>query len=202
MSILLDLIFPRPYDQSGYYRDFSLKPIRHFPVGPLTDSLTLFRYHGTIRQVIMDIKYNFVSDACRSLVSLAVTQLYQSYPNLVQYWQQQHFTLVPVPLHANRHRWRGFNQAQLLGQLLANQLQLSYSSLLIRSRYTPPQVSLHDKLLRSRNLKNVFTVRHSPVTDHILLFDDVATTHSTLRSAAATLHSAGTSQIFALTIAG
>lgn len=201
MSLLLDLIFPRPYNSSDYYHSVTLNSVKHFPRSSLSDSLSVFRYTGIIRQTLIDIKYNFVSDACHSLGSFTSQQLLKSFPNIVHYWQKHQFSLVPIPLHSHRLNWRGFNQAEILGQLIANQLGLSYSPLLTRGRYTPPQVSLHDKSLRSRNLKNVFSTINDPPST-ILLFDDVATTYSTLRSAATVLSRSGATNIFGLTIAG
>ncbi len=201
MSSFLDLIFPRPYDQPGYYYPISLKPIQHCSSGELTDCLSVFRYRGVIRQTLIDIKYNFVSDSCSSLTSFVVTKLTSSYPNLISYWQKKHFSLVPIPLHSSRLNWRGFNQAEILGRLTAKKLGVSFSPILIRTQNTSPQVSLKDKLLRSRNLVNVFSITSNP-PPHILLFDDVATTYSTLRSAAKKLVQSGVKTVTGLTIAG
>lgn len=211
MSFILDLIFPRPYDHPTFYHSPQLLPVKYFfsPAeasakaghSPLDGCLSLFKYTGVIRQTIMDIKYRYISDACRSLSLLAVVHLRQSYPNLLKYWQKHHFCVVPIPLHSHRQNWRGFNQSALLGQLIAPKLHLKYAEILIRTRQTVPQVSLKDKLIRSRNLKNVFSTIYD-LRSNILLFDDVATTYSTLKSAAKILKKSGAKSVWALTVAG
>ena len=51
--------------------------------------------------------------------------------------------LIPIPFHRVRQRDRGFNQAQMIAEELAQQWNLSInSSLLKRVKYTKPQATL------------------------------------------------------------
>ncbi len=98
--------------------------------------------------------------------------------------------LVPVPLHPQRQRQRGFNQAALLAASAARQLGIPMLNLLERVRHTPPQVGL-GALARRANLSGAFVVRPVPVVGSVVLVDDVLTTGATLLECAAVLQRAG-----------
>jgi ComF family protein len=111
--------------------------------------------------------------------------------------------IIPVPLHRGRLRWRGFNQAALLGAALARRLDcpLDVSSL-SRVRSTPPQTE-RDRAQRTRNVRDAFAVpRPSRVAGRrVLLVDDVMTTGATASECARVLRTAGARRIDVLTLA-
>jgi predicted amidophosphoribosyltransferase len=83
--------------------------------------------------------------------------------------------IVPVPLHRQRSRERGFNQVDVIGRPLAKKLHLPYQSLLlVRSRPRPEK-----HLLRSEErweaVRGAFAMRNRGRVDNlrILLLDDV-----------------------------
>lgn len=89
--------------------------------------------------------------------------------------------IIPVPIHAKRYRYRGFNQSELILQ----RTQLVDHGLfdfrgVYRNRYTAPQ-SKSSKTQRTEQLKQVFSQRHPICAKHLLIFDDVFTTGSTVR---------------------
>jgi ComF family protein len=88
--------------------------------------------------------------------------------------------LMPVPLHIDRLRWRGFNQALLLAHRLAGGVAVDAMSLQ-RVRPTVPQVELTETE-RRRNVAGAFRVaRPDRVRGRrILLVDDVYTTGATV----------------------
>lgn len=110
--------------------------------------------------------------------------------------------LIGVPLHIDRLKERGFNQASLLTEALARLSGLPVSKALIRNRNTPSQthLSAHD---RRRNVAAAFAVRdHTTLGGTtVVLVDDVATTGATLRECAATLLAAGAAEVRAITAA-
>lgn len=98
--------------------------------------------------------------------------------------------LVPVPLHRQRLRERGFNQSLELSRALSKKYALPIRpDMLERSRATPHQVGL-DRQKRLHNLAEAFTA-HNVQNKRILLVDDVLTTGTTLRVTSATLLQAG-----------
>lgn len=98
--------------------------------------------------------------------------------------------LVAVPLHAERERARGYNQAALLARALAAQVDRPCLSLLVRVRATPPQVGL-SAVERWRNVAGAFAATTPLDGARLVLVDDVATTGATLNAAAAALRAAG-----------
>jgi ComF family protein len=111
--------------------------------------------------------------------------------------------VIPVPLHRTRLRWRGFNQAALLGAALARQLDCPLDvATLARIRSTASQTE-RDRAQRARNVRDAFAVRRpSRVAGRrVLLVDDVMTTGATADECARVLRAAGARRIDVLTLA-
>lgn len=112
--------------------------------------------------------------------------------------------VVPVPLHDRRMRMRGFNQAEILAEVIADWCEAPITQALIRVRDTHPQVRLRAHQ-RQENVRDAFAVdesfRESVAGARVILVDDVMTTGATLGSAAAALQRAGASKISGLTLA-
>ena len=104
--------------------------------------------------------------------------------------------LVPVPLHRERLRRRGYDQALELARPLARALQVPLlADALVRTQATAPQSEL-DAGARQRNLRRAFEVRAgASLPDHVVLVDDVMTTGATLEAAARTLRRAGVARV-------
>lgn len=101
--------------------------------------------------------------------------------------------IVPVALHADRRRERGFDQAQLLAQRTGAWLHLPVFPWLHRTRITQAQSGL-DAAARAKNMVRAFVVnaaglrslatqRARCATLRIALLDDVLTTGATLAAA-------------------
>ena len=111
--------------------------------------------------------------------------------------------ILPVPLHPQRLRERGFNQALLLARAcFPEQSRMINVDLLVRRRATVPQTRLSGKE-RRRNLAAAFQITRpdSLKGKKILLIDDVFTTGSTVHECAATLRRAGAASIEIFTLA-
>ena len=219
MSFILDLLYPRRCYGCGRTGSYfcpqcsskliyqSVKP--HYPAG-FDGTLSLFHYDGPIKSAIGDLKFNFVSDLVSELSTLMVSALQSQYSHLLTYWQQSGFTLIPIPLHPSRARWRGFNQSELLCQELSSKLKIPCNpDILIRSKNTQPQAQIKNKSYRSVNVNSSFALSDfSPSCQRggrgrlnkVILVDDVATTGSTLSSALSVFPKS--TEAWALTIAG
>lgn len=109
--------------------------------------------------------------------------------------------LVPIPLGKKRLKERGYNQSAAIAFPLALGLDIKYRPhLLIRTKETRTQVGL-TKMERRENIHNAFAASSEAQGRTVLVFDDVATTGSTLSSAATAFHSAGAKKVYALTAA-
>ncbi|MER3398365.1 MAG: amidophosphoribosyltransferase, partial [Chloroflexota bacterium] len=111
--------------------------------------------------------------------------------------------VVPVPLHPDRARSRGYNQAALLGKELAHLFGVHYEPQgLIRTRPTVPQVGL-SAAARRENVRGAFRCPRPELVSgrRIWLVDDVITTGATVTEAARTLRRAGACQVWAVAVA-
>jgi len=112
--------------------------------------------------------------------------------------------LVPVPVHTERRRQRGFDQAELLASEVGSRLGLPIVPALQRTARTLAQHKL-GRGARAGNMGGAFVARRDlrarlagrwPV-----LVDDVVTTGATLEACATALHDAGAVAVSALTLA-
>lgn len=110
--------------------------------------------------------------------------------------------LIPVPLGRKRLKERGYNQVALVARPLAYELGLQYAPQgLWKSRETRSQVGLNVSQ-RRENVSKAYQAEGKVVNGRsILLMDDVATTGSTIQSAADALLSAGARTVYASTVA-
>jgi len=111
--------------------------------------------------------------------------------------------ILPVPLHADRLRERGFNQALVIAKgCLPKWQKKIVPDLLRRCRPTTAQ-SLLSGQERRRNLHNVFSLPEpSRVAGaKVLLVDDVYTTGTTVNECSKVLRRAGAERIEVLTLA-
>jgi ComF family protein len=112
--------------------------------------------------------------------------------------------IIPVPLHSERERERGFNQAALLARELArlSQLPLDEHSV-VRRVHTERHRAGMDARARRESVAEAFAIRHPKLVagQRVLLVDDVFTTGATVSACAAALKDAGAEEVFVLTIA-
>jgi ComF family protein len=102
--------------------------------------------------------------------------------------------IIPVPLHWWRQWWRGFNQAQEIGQALSQLTRIPLDSqLLRRTKATPRQTSLSAGQ-RRRNLRGAFQISPHHYR-HVALLDDVVTTGATAGQLTRLLHESGVQQV-------
>jgi ComF family protein len=115
--------------------------------------------------------------------------------------------VVPVPVHAERERVRGYDQARLIAAVAARHLALPTLVALERDRATVAQFEL-GRDARAANVAGAFRLRaHEPDADRaiagrwVLLVDDVVTTGSTLAACATALLEGGAAAVSAIAVA-
>lgn len=108
--------------------------------------------------------------------------------------------LCPVPLHWTRTFERGFNQSELLADILSAERHWPLLKLLRRRRATGHQAHRsHEE--RHEAMRHAFVMTTAVAPEHVILIDDIATTGSTLDACAEVLKMAGVECVEALVIA-
>lgn len=164
-----------------------------------TDAFTAARacglYEGALRASILELKRQ--PHVARRVAHLMYDVLQREPLN-------QADVIIPVPLHHDRERERGFNQACILARELSRLSRLpvdEYS--VVRRVHTERHRAGMDAKARRQSVANAFTVRHpkSIVGKRVLLIDDVFTTGATVSACAEMLKGAEGAEVFILTVA-
>lgn len=143
---------------------------------PLAGLLTRFKFSGDLA-------------AGRVLAELALAQWPASGLSLPQ-------ALIPVPLHVDRLRERGYNQALELARPLALALGVSLVPQGLQRLHATPAQSGLSALARRRNLRKAFAVpAGTALPAHVALLDDVMTTGATAHECALALRRAGVQRV-------
>jgi ComF family protein len=108
-----------------------------------------------------------------------------------------------VPLHRQRERERGYNQADLIARPLARHLHLPYRPVLLMRTKPRPDKHILSLTERWESVRGVFATREGSRVDNlrVLLVDDVMTTGATLDAGAKALRQAGAKSVIGLTVA-
>ena len=108
-----------------------------------------------------------------------------------------------TPLSRKRLRRRGYDQARLLAEPVAEHIGVPCAQLLVKTRNNPAQSGTKGRDKRAANVSGVYSP--APGTSaaglRVLLVDDIVTTGATLSECARVLKAAGADKIFALTLA-
>jgi len=142
-----------------------------------------FVHHGSTRYLILQLKFHRHYPSARLLGGLMADYLKKTaeFPDCI----------IPVPLHKNRYRERGFNQSIEIARVLSKQLSLPLDiHSCSRHRDTVHQVGLNAEQ-RNENIRNAFSVSPKFNAKHVALIDDVMTTGSTVHELALALKIAG-----------
>lgn len=112
--------------------------------------------------------------------------------------------VIPVPLHEQREKARGFNQAAIIGKALASKVGLPFDEKsLVRTTHSEKHRAGMDASGRRESVANAFAVSfpRRVRSEKVLLVDDVFTTGATVSACAAALLEAGAAEVLVLTIA-
>ena len=149
----------------------------------------VFLYQGEVRKAIRRFKYGGRTGLARPFGELMAAQV------KCRAWSDCD-AVVPVPLHPERLRERGYDQALLLAQAVAKDLQLPVCSCLLRFENTASQTTLAAKA-RWENVRGVFCpAPGKPVPGRVLLIDDLLTTGATAHYAAEALLAGGAEAVY------
>ncbi len=160
-------------------------------------ALFFFQKGGKVQKLIHRFKYKGFRDIGRFLGTIHGGELKKSV------FYQGLDLVVPVPLHPNKVRKRGFNQSEVYGEGIAHSLNIPLvSKALLRTIPTASQTR-KTRFRRWENVESVFHIPDSGVFENknILLVDDVLTTGSTLEACAQKLLEIKGARVWLATIA-
>lgn len=146
-----------------------------------------FRYDRAMRFLITQLKFQRNYKHARLLGNLLAQHVAAA--------SEAPDCIIPVPLHPNRYRERGFNQSLEIARQIGKQLNipLDYTSC-VRRRDTKHQSELPAKQRRN-NMKQAFEVI-APIDYHcVAIVDDVMTTGATVEALAAALKRQGAARV-------
>ncbi len=181
---------PVEYEETEYCRDCVRLPksyVRGFPV---------FVYREAVQEAVTAMKYqnqrayaDFFADCMMARYGETLGRLGID-------------GLVPVPIHRNRRRRRGYNQAQVLAQCLGRRMGCRvYPDYLRRIRDTEPQKELNDRQ-RLENIKSAFKIGENRIKlKQVLLVDDIYTTGATVEACTRVLLAAGVEKVYYTSVA-
>ena len=165
----------------------------------IENGTALFRFEkkGNVQRLIHNLKYkdhehigfilgNWLGGELKTL---------ESYKNID--------VVIPVPLHKNKLKKRGYNQVALFGQQVAEALNADYlDDVLVKVTNTKSQVN-KKRLARWTNSDELFTLKNIEAIDnkHILVVDDIITTGATLEACISILNQAKNIKISIATMA-
>ncbi len=162
-----------------------------------TKARALGLYEGSLQEAIHRWKYEGKTYLTPFFAKWMVEGLYR-------HWKADLFDLlIPVPLHKQRLRERGFNQALFLVKELSDRTGIPYlKRVLQKKRPTVPQANLSGEE-REKEVRGAFLViaREKVEGKSILLVDDVYTTGATVRECSKVLIAAGAGRVNVLTLA-
>lgn len=148
-----------------------------------------FPYDEDSGVLVKKLKYNNRRDLAETMAKLFFAQI-----NL----NAADYDLVTaVPMHKKRLRERGYNQAAVFAQQIAQTLSLPFTGdLLCQKAETVSQTALTYRE-RLQNLKGAFSLEHPTNLrgKRILLVDDVITTGATMKECGAVLTAAGAKKV-------
>lgn len=151
----------------------------------------------TIKNLIHKLKYNR-----NQKISKILGGELNFYFSKIAYKISENLVIVPIPMHKDKYRKRGFNQSELIADCLSKNLGITSLSVLKKIKSTPDQTELNGAE-RRKNIKGSFIViaEENIKNKDVLIVDDVKTTGSTIEEAAITLKKSGAKKILAITVA-
>lgn len=156
---------------------------------------SVYYFDGLVKQLIYEIKY----DNLRALGDMMGEIIFDYLSENNIYYD----VIVPVPLHQNKLKKRGYNQSVLIAQSAARKIKKPLvTDILMRIKDSPPQVDSESLSERLDNVRDAFKCKDNSLSGvNVLLLDDVCTTGSTIEACARALKETGVKSVWAITVA-
>ena len=193
-----DIVCPECSLRLTYYREIAFSASERLLASPLFRSLSApftYSHHTDTHQMMIALKYHGYRSVADYIVRVAMSK------QALRFQPKDIDLILPVPIEEGRLQTRGYNQAALLAQALANHLNLPWSDKhLIRRKGSHSQTT-YGRKERMQNAQRAFALSSDPnhasalAGKRILLVDDILTSGSTLLTLCDLLESCGVKDI-------
>jgi len=139
-----------------------------------------YSHKGSVQRMIHKLKYKGVSE-----MGILLGKLYGYELSKTGVFQSADY-IVPVPLHPDKLKKRGYNQSEVIARGLSMAMKIPVDAEnLYRNVYTETQTK-KTKYKRWENVDSIFCVKNPDVftKKHLILVDDVITTGATIEACA------------------
>ncbi len=160
----------------------------------LTGVYVVAHFEEPLKEVIHQYKYEFIKALKDDLSDITWPYLEDFPKNAV---------LTCVPSSSKRLAWRGYNQAEEIARILAQNTGMRfYPNLIKRTEYKIPQTQLRRKE-RFENVKNAFKVNKKIDLSgkQVVIFDDLVTSGATLDACAREIRKMGATRVWGFVLA-
>ncbi len=163
-------------------------------------------YKGVVKKIIYQLKYAPYLKAVGEIISEIMSEGLSQNESFYHFVDQFKPVIIPIPLHKNRERRRGYNHAEIIASYVAQYFKLPIQNdILARVKNTKPQFKLNKKE-RINNLSGAFRIRGSvgwrtKISESVIIVDDITTSFATLKEAAKVLKRAGSKRVLGVTFA-
>lgn len=151
----------------------------------LQSANSLFYYHkkGIVQQLIHNLKFNGKEEIGTEIGNWFAEDLKNH--EIIKSID----AIIPVPLHKNRLKERGYNQVESFGLALSKNLNIIYNPNILSKKVDTEKQSMKKLLQRNDFNNDVFEVVFTELdhNKHFLLIDDVVTTGATIEQCAKSL---------------
>ena len=154
-----------------------------------------FTRHSLIQHLMHQFKYKSDRHLGLQLGRLMGQQLLESK-------RAKADALVPLPLFPSREKKRGYNQARILCEGMAEAMQIPILDKAVRRNEQTITQTRKSRIERWQNMAGKFAINdHSLIENrHILLVDDVITTGATLEACGSVILNNGTTSLSIATL--
>ena len=146
-------------------------------------SFVYFQKGGTVQHLLHQLKYKG-----RQEIGYRIGKWYGQelcYANIFRDVER----IIPVPLHPNKLRKRGYNQSRMFAEGLVSVMNAELEDRCLYRKVDTKTQTRKSRYKRWENVENIFAVKNPEKIRgrHVLLVDDVITTGATLEACAQAL---------------
>jgi len=155
-----------------------------------------------VRELICALKYQRIKTVLEPISKITSKYIEKTIGN--PKFETGNFVLISIPLHPEKERERGFNQAVLIARIVNDKLGIGVQeNNLIRVRRTSSQTRTKSYEEREKNVAGCFEVKNPELVagKNVILVDDVFTSGATMKEAVRVLKNAGARKIIGFVVA-